>query len=568
MLTIDTDTTESRNQSVPLEDYDTFGADRPLVEALRREGAAWAQPRAHALGALAGSAELLAAGRDANRFKPELRTFDRFGHRIDEVSYHPAYHRFMALAVEHELHALPWRPAVSPPATPEPGEQVHRGKSDEPSAHAARAALFMTLSRAEAGHGCPISMTYSAVPALRATPEVAAEWEPRITATTYEPRLGVGGDGFPKRSAIVGMAMTEKQGGSDVRANITVAEPADGAYRLTGHKWFCSAPMCDLFLVLAQTKEGLSCFALPRVTPDGGRNALRIERLKDKLGNCSNASAEIELHGAYAQLVGEPGRGVRTIIEMVGHTRLDCVLGSTAGMRTATEQAIHHARHRAAFGRLLVEQPAMRNVLADLAVESEAATVTAMRLARAYDESGADEAAGHFKRLATAVAKYWICKRGPGHAAEAVECLGGNGYVEDWPLARVYREQPVMSIWEGSGNVIALDVLRALARTPAALGVFLDEVELARGAEPRLDAYVDALKADLADPAELESRARRVVERMALALQGSLLVRHSPPAVADAFCATRLAGAGGLTYGTLPAGTDAGAIIERHAPAG
>jgi len=544
MLTIATDTTEARNQSVPLEDYDCFGADRPLIEALRREGAAWAEPRARELGTLAGSAELLQAGRDANRFRPELKVFDRYGHRIDEVEYHPAYHRFMALAVEHELHALPWR-------------------SSEPGAHAARAAMFMTLSRTEPGHGCPISMTYSGVPALRATPELAAEWEPRITATTYEPRLDPPGG---KASAIVGMAMTEKQGGSDVRANITVAEPAEGAFRLTGHKWFCSAPMCDLFLVLAQTSDGLSCFALPRITPDGARNALRIQRLKDKLGNWSNASSEIELHGAWAQMVGEPGRGVPTIIEMVGHTRLDCVLGSTAGMRTATEQAIHHARHRAAFGRLLVEQPLMRAVLADLAVESEAATVTAMRLARAYDESSSDEAAVLFKRLATAVAKYWICKRGPGHAAEALECLGGNGYTEEWPLARVYREQPLLSIWEGSGNVIALDVLRALARTPAALGVFFDEVELAAGADPRLDAFVEALKAELADGAELESRARRVVERMALALQASLLVRHSPPAVADAFCATRLAGEGGLAYGTLPAGVDTGAIIERHAP--
>ena len=538
------DLTEARNQSVPLEDYDAFAADRPLAEALEREGAGWARERAHRLGAIAGSAEILQAGRDANAFKPQFRPFDRYGNRVDEVDYHPAYHRFMALAVEHELHALPWREARE-------------------GAHVARAALFMTLSRAEPGHGCPISMTYSIVPALRATPELAAAWEPRLTATTYDPALRPG-----KASAIAGMAMTEKQGGSDVRANITVAEPDGDGWRITGHKWFCSAPMSDLFLMLAQTDDGLSCFAVPRLLPDGTRNPIRIQRLKDKLGNWSNASSEIELHGVHGDLVGEPGRGVATIIEMVAHTRLDCVLGSTAGMRTAVEQAIHHARHRAAFGRLLIEQPLMRAVLADLAIESEAATVTAMRLARAYDESARDERALLLKRLATAVAKYWICKRGPGHAAEAVECLGGNGYVEDWPLARVYREQPVMSIWEGSGNVIALDVLRALARTPAALGVFLDEVELARGAEPRLDAYVDALKADLADPAELESRARRVVERMALALQGSLLVRHSPPAVADAFCATRLAGAGGLTYGTLPAGTDAGAIIERHAPAG
>jgi putative acyl-CoA dehydrogenase len=538
--------TDVLNQSVPLEDYDTFSADQPLVEALRREGAAWAEPRAVAVGTLAGSAELIAAAREANRVKPELKPFDRFGHRIDEVEFHPAWHRFMSLAVEHELHALPWRDQDSPP----------------PARHVARAAMFMSLSRTEPGHGCPISMTYSSVPALRMSPEVAAEWEPRITATTYEPRLDPPGG---KRSAIVGMAMTEKQGGSDVRANVTTAEAADGAHRLHGHKWFCSAPMSDLFLVLAQTDDGISCFALPRITPDGERNAFRIQRLKDKLGNWSNASSEVEFHGAWAQMVGEPGRGVPTIIEMVGHTRLDCVLGSTAGMRTCTEQAIHHARHRAAFGKLLVEQPLMRNVLADLAVESEAATVTAMRLARAYDDAAEDEAAVLFRRLATAVSKYWICKRGPGHAAEALECLGGNGYTEEWPLARTYREQPLMSIWEGSGNVIALDVLRALARTPAALGVFLDEVELAAGADARLDAHVAALKDEFRDPEGLESRARRVVERMALALQGSLLVRHSPPEVADAFCSTRLAGDAGLAYGTLPASVDAGAIIDRHA---
>jgi putative acyl-CoA dehydrogenase len=529
------------NQSVPLEDYDAFSADRPLVEALRREGGAWAEPQARALGALAGSAELLEAGRLANVNAPVLRTFDRYGHRIDEVEFHPAWHRFMALAVEHELHSLPWRSTG--------GEGLH----------VARAAMFMTLSRAEPGHGCPISMTYSAIPALRHSPDVAAAWEPRITATTYEPRLAPPGG---KRSAIVGMWMTEKQGGSDVRANITVAEPADGAHRLTGHKWFCSAPMSDLFLVLAQTADGLSCFALPRITPDGERNALRLQRLKDKLGNRSNASGEVELEGAWAQMVGEPGRGVRTIIDMVAHTRLDCVLGTTAGMRTATEQAIHHARHRSAFGRLLVHQPLMRNVLADLAIESEAATVTAMRLARAYDEPDA----GAFRRLATAVAKYWICKRGPGHAAEALECLGGNGYVEEWPLARVYREQPVLSVWEGSGNVMALDVLRAVARTPEALDAFLDEVELAAGADPRLDAHLQTLRSELGRPEELEARARRIVELLALALQGSLLVRHAPEAVADAFCATRLAGDAGLSYGTLPPSTDSEEVIERHAP--
>jgi putative acyl-CoA dehydrogenase len=545
MLTDTTDRTAARNQSVALEDYDTLHADRPLAEALTREGAGWARERAHALGTIAGSAKILQAGREANANKPVFRPFDRFGHRIDEVDYHPSYHRFMALAVEHELHALPWR-------DPQPG------------AHVARAALFMTLSRSEPGHGCPISMTYSAVPALRATPQVAAAWEPRITSTVYDGALRP-----DKPGAIVGMAMTEKQGGSDVRANITVAEPADGAYRLTGHKWFCSAPMSDLFLVLAQTEDGLSCFALPRITPDGGRNALRIQRLKDKLGNWSNASSEIELHGAYAQMVGEPGRGVPTIIEMVAHTRLDCVIGSAAGMRWAVANATWHAAHRSAFGKRLADQPLMRNVLADLCLESEAATALAMRVARAYDETRFDERARQLRRLATAVGKYWVCKRGPGHAFEALECLGGNGYIEESGMPRLYREMPLASIWEGSGNVMALDVLRALSRGAGGEGVltaFLDEVDEAAGADPRLDAFSARLRDEFADPEAIELRARRVVEHMALALQASLLVRHAPPAVADAFCASRLAGDGGLQYGTLPAGADLQAIVERHTP--
>ena len=370
------------------------------------------------------------------------------------------------------------------------------------------------------------------------------------------------------------MAMTEKQGGSDVRANTTVAEPVDGGgpggeYELTGHKWFCSAPMCDLFLVLAQTPEGLSCFALPRVLPDGTRNAMHLQRLKDKLGNRSNASSEIELHGAWAQLVGEPGRGVPTIIEMVGHTRLDCVIGTAAGMRWGVANATWHAAHRSAFGKRLADQPLMRNVLADLCIESEAATALAMRLARAYDEAAAgDEDARHLRRLATAVGKYWVCKRGPGHAFEALECLGGNGYVEESGMPRLYREMPLNSIWEGSGNVMALDVLRALGRGAGGDGLqaFLDEVDEAAGADARLDAFTARLRAEFADAEAIEVRARRVVEHMALALQGSLLVRHAPPAVADAFCASRLAGDGGLQYGTLPASADTQAIIARHTP--
>jgi len=484
-------------------------------------------------------------GARGSRNEPELKLFDRFGNRIDEVVYDPSYHRFMSLSVEHELHALPWN-------DPQPG------------AHVARGAMFMTLARCEPGHGCPISMTYSVVPALRQDPEIADEWLPLATATHYDPRLVPAAE---KGAAIFGMAMTEKQGGSDVRANTTTATPTDedGMWSLVGHKWFCSAPMSDAFLVLAQTDEGLSCFLLPRVLPDGTRNAFHIQRLKDKLGNRSNASSEVELRGALARMVGEPGRGVPTIIHMVGHTRLDCVLGSTAGMRGCVEQAIHHARHRAAFGSLLVDKPLMRNVLADLAIESEAATVTAMRLARSYDETAESAEAKLFQRLATAVAKYWICKRAPGHAAEALETLGGNGFTEEWPLARAYRDSPLNSIWEGSGNVICLDVLRALSRSPETLDVFFDELEQSGGADPRLDAHIAETKAEFTRPEELESRARRVVERMALALQGSLLVRHAPEAVSDAFCASRLGGDAGLAYGTLPAGTRVEEIVDRHA---
>jgi putative acyl-CoA dehydrogenase len=429
--------------------------------------------------------------------------------------------------------------------------------------------------QAEAGFCCPITMTFAVVPALRAQPELAAEWEPLVTATHYDPRLVPAAE---KGCAISGMAMTEKQGGSDVRANTTVARPlngggAGGEYEIVGHKWFCSAPMSDIFLVLAQTDEGLSCFLMPRILPDGTRNAFHIQRLKDKLGNHSNASSEVEFHGAWARMVGEPGRGVPTIIEMVGHTRLDCVIGSGAGMRSGVVAAIHHTAHRSAFGKLLIDQPLMRNVLADLCVESEATTALAMRLARAYDDAREDADAGEdtsdaqlFKRLATAVGKYWTCKRAPNHAFESLECLGGAGYVEESGMPRLYREAPLASIWEGSGNVMSLDVLRAMTRTPRSLEVFLAEVELAAGGDARLDRRVSELKSQFAEPETLESRARRVVESMALCLQGSLLVRHGDAAVADAFCASRLAGDGGLEYGTLPAGVDFEAIVSRSHP--
>jgi putative acyl-CoA dehydrogenase len=542
-------THEVRNQPPPLAGYDAYAADTVLREAVVREGAGWAQERLHALGRLAGSEEAIAWGFEANEHPPVLHTHDRYGHRVDEVVYHPSYHRLMDVAISHGLHALPWREA------------------SRPGAHAARAAGFMTW-RTDAGHGCPVSMTYSAVPALRAQPELAQEWEPRMTSLRYDPRLVPAAD---KRGAIFGMAMTEKQGGSDVRANTTVARALNGGgagaeYALTGHKWFCSAPMSDAFLVLAQADEGLSCFLLERVLPDGARNAFFLQRLKDKLGNRSNASSEVELDGAWARMVGEPGRGVPTIIEMVGHTRLDCVLGAAAGMRSGVEQATWHAAHREVFGKLLGHQGLMRNVLADLCVEAEAATVTAMRLARAYDDASlGDPDATRFKRLATAVAKYWTCKRAPVHAAEALECLGGAGYVEASGMPRLFRESPLNGIWEGSGNVICLDVLRALARDPEALEVFLAEVEEAAGADARLDRAVAELRAEFSDVRDIEIRARRVVERMALVLQGSLLVRHAPPTVADAFCATRLAGDRGHAFGTLPAGLDLEAIIARHA---
>jgi len=570
-------THEVLNQPPPLDARNVFADNTPLLEATEREGASWALERASALGELIGEADgpQLLWGRQANENRPVLHTHDRYGHRIDEVEYHPAWHQLMALGVEHELHALPWR------------------ETDRPAPHVARAALYMTAMQAEAGFCCPITMTFAVVPALRAQPELAAEWEPLVTATTYDPRSIPAAE---KGSAIAGMAMTEKQGGSDVRANTTVAHPtnrftigADGGgagaeYELTGHKWFCSAPMSDLFLVLAQARspggapEGLSCFLMPRILPDGTRNAMHIQRLKDKLGNHSNASSEIELHGAWARMVGEPGHGVRTIIEMVGHTRLDCVIGAAAGMRAGVVQAIHHAAHRSAFGKPLIDQPLMANVLADLCLESEAATALAMRLARAYDEAGDDPIpptlssdelsdAHLFKRLATAVGKYWTCKRAPNHAFEALECLGGTGYVEESGMPRLYREAPLASIWEGSGNVMSLDVLRALVRTPRSLEVFLGELKLAQGADPRLDARVGKLESQFTgDPATLESRARRVVESMALCLQGSLLVRHAPGAVSDAFCAARLGGDGGLEYGTLPAGSDFEAIVARSRP--
>jgi putative acyl-CoA dehydrogenase len=543
-------THEVLNQPPPLAGYNLYDADPVLAEALHREGAGWAEERVRTLGALAGTRESIALGEQADANPPVLRTHDRYGQRLDEVEFHPAWHRLLGTAIRHGLHAAPWR-------EPRPGAQV------------ARAAGFYLWTQVEAGHGCPVSMTFAAVPALRAAPDLAAAWEPKLTSLAYDPILRpVAG----KAGALCGMAMTEKQGGSDVRANTTTAVPAgaDGGWLLTGHKWFCSAPMSDAFLVLAQAPAGLSCFLLPRVLPDGGRNRFHLQRLKDKLGNRSNASSEVELDGALAWPVGEQGRGVQTIIEMVNHTRLDCVVGSAALMRQAVAQAAHHAANRSAFGRRLADQPLMRNVLADLAVEGEAAALLAMRLAGAFDRAAGDEREAAFRRLATAAAKYWVCKRAPAVAAEALECLGGNGYVEESGMPRLYREAPLNSLWEGAGNVNCLDVLRAMARRPQAVQAVLDEVAPARAADSRLERAAALLEGELgglaADPERLEAGARRLAERLALVLQGALLVRHGHPAVADAFCASRLGGDRGSAFGTLPPGLDLAAIVERATP--
>jgi putative acyl-CoA dehydrogenase len=539
-------THDVENQVPPLTGYDVFGADLALVEGVARYDAGWAAERLTQLGRQAGSAEAQEWGRLANDYPPVLHTVDRFGNRVDEVEFHPAWHQLMEAAVGHGLHASSW-------------------VEDSPGAQVARAAAFSVWSQVEGGHGCPISMTHAAVPALRVDKALADEWVPRLTSYRYDPELRPAAD---KAGCLAGMGMTEKQGGSDVRTNTTRAVPhPDGTYRLTGHKWFTSAPMCDMFLVLAQAPGGLTCFVLPRVLPDGTRNTFRIVRLKNKLGNRSNASSEPEFDDTFAWRLGDEGRGVRTIIEMVMMTRLDCVIGTTSLLRACVSQATHHARHRQAFGGYLMDKPLMRHVLADLAIESEAATALMVRLAAATDASVAgDEREAAFRRLGLAVGKYWICKRGPAASAEALECLGGNGYVEDFPMARIYREAPLNSIWEGSGNVNALDVLRALGRESQAVEAFLDEAGAAVGADKRLDAAVADVKTQLADTSDVEVRARRLVERMALVLQGSLLVRHAPAAVADAFCASRLAGDWGYAFGTLPTNVDTASIVERATP--
>ncbi len=536
-------THEVVNQVPPRVGLNEFELNVPLVEAVSREGAEWALEKLRRVGDDVGTAEFQNDAERANRIEPELHSHDRYGNRIDEVAYDPSYERIISAAVAEGAHTSAW-------------------EDPRPGANAARAATFMLFAQIEPGHACPISMTHAAVPALLASPELAERWLPRLLSREYDGRLHP-----DKTSALFGMAMTEKQGGSDVRANTTLAVHAgEGIYLLTGHKWFCSAPMSDGFLVLAQAGAGLSCFLVPRVLDDGTRNIFRIQRLKDKLGNRSNASSEIELDQTLGLLVGEEGRGVRAIIEMVSRTRLDCIYGTTAGMRQSTAEALWHVRHRRAFGATLVDQPAMTAVVADLALESEAATATAMRLARAHDDD-AEPSDRAFRRLATAVSKYWICKRGPEHAYEALECLGGNGYTEAFPLARRYREQPVMAVWEGSGNVIALDVLRAMSREPESLQAFDDEVVLAAGVSPTFDAHLARTRRlvddALADPASAEVSARRLVASLALSLQASLLLRNAPSAVSEAFIGARLGEDRGRLYGELPAGTRTREILDR-----
>jgi putative acyl-CoA dehydrogenase len=537
------------NQPTELADYNLFGGDAALQDGVAREGGGWASNELAALGARLGSAETLELGVLANRNPPELDTHDRYGNRVDLVRYHPAYHQLMRLAVEQGLHASPW---IEP----------------RPGAHVARAARYYMQAQVEAGHGCPITMTFAATPSLAKAPELARHWLPKIHARVYDPRNVPAAD---KQGLTIGMAMTEKQGGSDVRANTTRAIPlgrdAMGeTYELVGHKFFVSAPMCDAFLTLAQAPGGLTCFLAPRWRPDGTKNPIQIVRLKRKMGNVSNASSETEWRGALAWRVGPEGRGVATILEMVAATRFDCMIGSSAGMRMAAAQALDHCRQRKAFGALLIDQPAMRAVLADLALEAEASLALTLRVARALDDRAAEPREDALARIAAPLGKYWICKRTPAHAYEAMECLGGSGAMEDSPMPRLYREAPINAIWEGSGNVQCLDVLRAISRAPQTLDAYFAEIDSSRGANRALDAHVAALKDDMRDLGDFEERARDLCDRLALALQASVMVRSAPAASADAFCASRLEGRGARNWGALPKGLDLAAIVTRALP--
>ncbi len=543
-------THEVVNMPPYLGDQDLWQHDVVLREAVEREGGGWAASHLAALGREAGRAETFYQADLANRYAPELKTFDRYGMRVDQVEFHPAYHALMQCAIEHEVHSFAWN---------------HKRNGS----HVAHGALTYMFQQVEGGVMCPMAMTYSALPSLETTPSVAAEWIPRLLSNTYDAR------DIPveqKSGATMGMFMTEKQGGSDVRANSTKAVPAGsdegiGApYRITGHKFFSSAPMCDAFLMLAYSEGGLSCFLVPRWQPNGERNTLYLQRLKDKLGNRSNASSEIEFHDAHGIMVGEEGRGVRTIIDMVQHNRFYCTSASAGMMRQGLRQALHHVTHRTAFQRRLVDQPLMRNVLADLALEVEAAVAYALRVGRAIDEREHDPMAAALARIGTAIGKYWVCKRAPAHVGESLECLGGAGYIEENGIARLYREAPLNGIWEGSGNVICLDVHRALQREQAALPAVIAELDQAKGGNSHLDRAAQALRDDLGDLADFELRARSITERMAVTLQAALLVRYAPNAVADAFCATRLGDRWTGAYGTLPRGCGLTAILSRIAP--
>lgn len=538
-------THEVENQPSPLQDYNVYAADSALQQAVAREGAPWAHANLTEFGAFAGQRETIELGFQANHYSPELQTHDRYGHRIDQVNFHPSYHQLMRTAIKKGLHASPW---VNP----------------QPGAHVARAAKYYLHTQVEAAHGCPITMTFAAIPALRHQPSLFEHWEPKITATEYDPR------NVPyteKQAVTIGMAMTEKQGGSDVRRNSTRAYPitnegAGQAYELVGHKWFVSAPMCDAFLVLAQTPHGLSCFLVPRWRPDGSKNPLQIQQLKQKMGNVANASSETELRGALGWMVGDEGRGVRTIIEMVATTRYDCMIGSSAGLRQATVQAIHHARHRHAFGAALSQQPLMQNLLADLALESEAALAYTLRVARSMDNQD-NEHEKLLSRIATPIGKYWICKRVPNHAYEAMEVIGGSGVMENHIMPRLFRESPVNAIWEGSGNVQCLDVLRAIEKQPDVLDAYFAEIQKAQGADKRFDRFFSQLKTAFGNKSTLQYRARSITDQLAIGLQAALLVQHAPSDIADAFCAARLEPSQGMNYGTLPAGLNCGAIVER-----
>lgn len=536
------------NQPYPLENYNLFSSDVPLQQIVAKEGGAARRDDLLRFGKLTGWAEVIKWGFQANKHKPEFRTHDRHGRRVDEVDFHPAYHQLMATSIENGLHSIPWT-------------------DTRPGANVYRATLSYMMSQVDAGHGCPITMTFAAIPTLRKQPDIAAQWEPKITQRVYDPA----NKPFSEKPGLtIGMAMTEKQGGSDVRANTTRAFPlaqrgGGQLYELVGHKYFVSAPMCDAFLVLAQAEGGISCFLVPRWRSDGSKNPLQIQQLKNKMGNVSNASSEAELRGAHGWLIGEEGRGVANILEMVALTRFDCMTGSAGGMRQAMTQILHHCQHRSAFGKKLVDQPLMQNVLADLALESEAAIALGMRIAHGLDNPH-DEHEQLLVRIGTAIGKYWICKRTPPHAYEAMECIGGSAVMEDSIMPRLYREAPVNAIWEGSGNVQCLDMLRAMARTPGSVEALMHELESAQGHYPSYDQHLHALKNELADKSDIEYRARGIVENMALALQASVLVRQGNTLLADAFCAARFQTRSHQMFGTLPRGVDCRAIIDRASP--